>query len=211
MKGLIISGGDIKDYDLLKEQVNESDYIVCADSGASQILKIGKYPDIVIGDLDSLQKEEMDILKNENVEIIKFPVMKDETDTELCIDYLFKNNIKNITLMGVMGTRFDHTLANVYLLRKINVLGGTGKILDKFNTIYYVDNTIELKKNTDYFISIIPISSEGVSISLSGFLYSINKGHLNFGSSKGISNKIIEKAGNIKIHKGEAFVIESKD
>lgn len=211
MKGLIVSSGEIKDYELLKQVIKQNEYIVCADGGVNHLLKINEIPDIVLGDLDSIGKREMEILKEENVEIKRFPVMKDETDTELCIDYLLKNGFKDITLMGVTGTRFDHTLANIYLLRKIYLLGSSACIIEKNNSIYYVEDNISLKKRDGFFVSIIPISIDGILVSLSGFLYPLKNEHLGFSSTRGISNEIIDGYGEIRIHKGEALIIESKD
>lgn len=211
MKGLIVSSGEIKDYELLKQVVEENDYIVCADGGINHILKINKKPDIVLGDLDSIGKEGLKILNEENIEIQRFPVMKDETDTEICVNHLLKKGFKDITLMGVTGTRFDHMLANMYLLRKIYHLGSEVCIIDKNNRIYYCDDSISLKKREGFFISIIPISEEGIIVSLNGFLYPLKKDYIECSSTRGISNKIVEEYGDIKIHRGEAFVIESKD
>ena len=211
MKGLIISSGEIKDYKLLEQAVKENDYIVCADGGVNHLLKIGKLPNIVLGDLDSVGDKELEILKKENIEIKKFPVMKDETDTELCVEYLIKNNIKDITLIGVTGTRMDHTIANIYLLKKIALSGAKGSIININNTIYYTDDEILLKKRDDYYLSVIPLSESGATVSLNGFLYPLNKKNIQFSSTLGISNKITDDYGRIKIHKGDVLIIESKD
>ena len=57
--------------------------------------------------------------KEENVPIKKFPVKKDKTDSELSIEYLIEIGFKDITLVGAIGTRMDHTLANILLLNKL--------------------------------------------------------------------------------------------
>lgn len=211
MKALIISSGEIKDYNLLKKVVEDNDYIVCADGGVNHLLKIDKTPNIVLGDLDSVGKEELEVLKKKSIEIKKFPPMKDETDTELCVDYLLEKGFKNITLMGVTGTRIDHMLANIYLLKKIYKAGYSGSIIDENNRIYYTEDKISLEKRKDYFVSLIPINKEGVEISLEGFLYPLKNEHLDFGSTRGISNKIIEETGEIKLYSGCILVIESRD
>lgn len=211
MKGLIVSSGEIKDYKLLEQMVKEHDYIVCADGGVNHILKIDILPDIVLGDLDSIGKEELDILEKENIKIQKFPVMKDETDTELCIDYLLEGNFKEITLIGVTGTRLDHTISNIYLLKKIYLHGVKACIINENNRIYYENDEMSLGKRDNHYVSIIPLAKEGAIISLDGFLYPLKMETLEFSTSKGISNKVLESFGKIKIHKGEVLIIESKD
>lgn len=211
MNALIVSSGDIKDYKLLKKVVENSNFIVGADGGVNHLLKIGKLPDAVLGDLDSIGKEELKVLKEKAIEINKFPSMKDETDTELCVNYLLEKGFKNINFMGVTGTRMDHTLGNIYLLKKIYKLGVKGTIINRNNRIYYTEDTISLRPREGYFVSIIPLNEEGVEVSLEGFLYPLKKEHLGLASTRGISNKIIKEYGNIKIHKGMALIIESKD
>lgn len=211
MKGLIIASGEIKNYDFLRKLVEEHDYIVCADGGANHLLKIGEFPDIVLGDLDSIGKKELNILKKENIEIYKFPTMKDETDTEICVNHLLEKNIKNISLIGVTGTRIDHTLANICLLKKLYNLGAKATIVDDKNRILYLETDICLKRKDDWYISIVPISEDGISVSLSGFLYPLKKEVLEFGSTQGISNKIIKEYGQIMVHSGSALIIEAID
>ena len=94
MKALIVSSGDVNDYDLLKQIVEESDYIICADGGVNHLIKIHKAPDIVLGDLDSIGINELKVLIDKNIEIKKFPPIKDETDTELCVNYLLDKNFE---------------------------------------------------------------------------------------------------------------------
>lgn len=211
MKGLVISSGEIQDYNLLKEMLAENDFIICADGGVNHLLKIGKLPDIVLGDLDSIGKKELDVLEREKIEIKRFPTMKEKTDTELCVDFLLKKNFKEISLMGVTGRRLDHTLANIYLLKKIYKMGVKANIIDTNNKILYTEDTLSIKKKPDRFVSIIPISERGVEVSLRGFVYPLEKENLPFGSTMGISNKIIEDYGKVKVHRGSIIVIESKD
>lgn len=210
MKGLIISSGEIKDYKLLEQIVKENDYIVCADGGVNHLLKIDILPDIVLGDLDSVGKEELKFIKD-NIQIQKYPVMKDETDTELCVDYLLENKIEDITLIGVTGSRLDHTIANIYLLKKIYIKGAKACIINENNTIYYENDEISLKKREGFYLSMIPLTQEGAIVSLDGFLYPLKMEILEFSTTRGISNKIVEEFGRIKIHKGEVLIIESKD
>lgn len=211
MNALIVSSGDIQDYELLKEVVENTNYIVCADGGVNHLLKVNKFPDVVLGDLDSIGKEELKVLKENKIEINKFPSIKDETDTELCVRYLLNKGFDHIDLMGVTGTRIDHTLANIYLLKKIYQLGSRGSIIDKNNRIYYIEDTISLRSRKDYYTSIIPLNEDGIEVSLEGFAYPLKREHLEFGSTRGISNKIIEDYGNVKIHKGTALLVESRD
>lgn len=211
MKALIIANGKIEDYDLLSSLVQENEFILCADGGINHLMHINALPNLVLGDLDSVSEAGLEYIKSNSITIEKFPVMKDETDTELAINHLIRNKYKEITIIGGMGSRMDHTIGNIYLLRFLNKNGIKGCIINENNIIHLVEKDIRLYKKEGYYTSVIPITIDGIEISVSGFLYPLYKEHIAFGATRGISNEISEKLGIITIHKGEALVIESKD
>lgn len=211
MKALILASGSIKDYNILKSQAKISDFILCVDGGVDHILKTDFLPDIVLGDLDSISLEGLNFIEKNKIQIKKFPSIKDSTDTELAINYLKSGNYKEITLMGVTGSRQDHTLANIFLLNSLLEKNISGKIIDSNNIIYLINDCLELKKIEGYYISIIPIEKDGILLTIDGFFYNLENTLIPFGSTLGISNKILKDYGKIKIHKGKALVFQSKD
>ncbi len=211
MKGLIISGGNISDYKLLEELSLNMDFILCADGGIRHAIAIGRNPNAVIGDLDSTRDEDLEYINKNSIPVIKYPVEKDETDTELAIDYLIKNGLKDITLTGVTGSRMDHSLANIFLLERLMKNGIVGRIVDKNNSIYMTDKGLSISRKEGHYLSILPVNSDGVTLSLKGFYYPLVGEKIHFGSTLGISNKIIDDIGIVEIHSGLALIIESID
>lgn len=211
MRGLVISSGSIEDYLLLKKNVDNSDYIICADGGLNHILNIGKTPDIVVGDLDSVNQKGKVFIKRNNIDVIQYPEVKDKTDTELAILHAISKGIRDIILMGVTGSRIDHTISNIFLLKELYKKGIKVRIIDDNNIIYFSNKYMRIYRKEDVNISIIPLNESGVVITLEGFSYSLNKELIKFGSTLGISNELIEDYGNIVIESGDALIIESKD
>ncbi len=211
MKGLIVSNGTITDYDRLELVVKEVDFIICADGGMNHLAKINKKPDLVVGDLDSISESALSYIRNNNISVEKYSPIKDATDTELAMEYLIDKGYKEIILMGVTGTRQDHTMANIFLLDTLYDKGIKGKIIDDNNIICLTDDYLKLQYLEGSYVSIIPIVQEGIVISLNGFFYNLDNEFIRFGSTHGISNKIIDDFGIIKIHRGRALVFVSKD
>lgn len=211
MKGLIIASGNITDYTRLVSIIKYSDFVLCADGGMDHLLKINYIPDLVLGDFDSISKDSFNFIRENNIPIQKYPSIKDSTDTELAIDYLVENGFDEIILTGVTGTRLDHTMANVLLLNYLLKKRIKGKIIDDHNTIYLLEDYKELNDLKDFYISLIPINEDGIVLSLSGFFYNLDHEFIEFGSSRGISNKIIGQQGIIQIHNGKALLFISKD
>lgn len=209
--GLVIANGKIEDLEMLKDQIHSHDYILCADGGIRYIYETNLKVDAIIGDLDSVDEKFPGFIKRNNITIIKFPVEKDETDTELAIEYLIEKGCKQITLMGGIGSRIDHTLANILLLKRLAQRNVLGKLIDENNTIVLSSDYYKIKRKEGHYVSIIPITNSGVIVSLKGFYYPLEDSLIGYGSTLGISNRIIEDEGEIFIKKGEALIIESKD
>lgn len=114
MKGVLFTGGKAPKFQTIKNDLLNAHLIVAADSGFDSALKMGIKPDIIIGDMDSVQ-ELTSFNQYSSDKIMKYPRDKDETDTELGIKYLQDNNCNEIILIGGGGGRMDHFLALVLL------------------------------------------------------------------------------------------------
>lgn len=211
MKGLVVSNGEINDLNQLKDISKSVDFIISVDGGTNYILKANIKPDLVVGDLDSIEKDVLNKIKEENIQVLKFPSHKDYTDTELALKYLVDRKFEEIILMGVIGTRIDHTLANIYLLYNLFQKGIKGMIINEKNTIYITDNELEIEKEEGTFVSVIPINSSGAKVTLKGFLYETDRDDFHFSSTFGISNEIVERKGYIKVEEGICLIVKSKD
>ncbi|NLY67509.1 MAG: thiamine diphosphokinase [Tissierellia bacterium] len=211
LKALLILNGEKVNSTTILKLKDESDFILSADGGTDYCVELGIIPDLVIGDLDSISPKTLDILKKKEVPINVFPIKKDKTDSQLSIEYLMDKGAEEITIIGAIGSRIDHTLANILLLKTIKDKGIKGKIVHNNNIIYIIDDELILDKKNGYFVSIIPIESKGVLVSLKGFEYNLSKVKIDFASTLGVSNFVIDEKGYIKVHEGECLVVVSKD
>lgn len=211
MKALLILNGEKVNSTTILKLKDESDFILSADGGTDYCVELGIIPDLVIGDLDSISPKTLDILKKKEVPINVFPIKKDKTDSQLSIEYLMDKGAEEITIIGAIGSRIDHTLANILLLKTIKDKGIKGKIVHNNNIIYIIDDELILDKKNGYFVSIIPIESKGVLVSLKGFEYNLSKVKIDFASTLGVSNFVIDEKGYIKVHEGQCLVVVSKD
>ncbi len=211
MRGLIVSNGDITNYEKLSKVFRVSDFVICADGGIRHLMKIHQRPDLVLGDFDSISRESIEYIEREDIKTEKHTPIKDKTDTELAMDYLIEIGCSEISLIGATGSRQDHSIANILLLAYLLEKEIKGIVYDDKNTIYLIDDQLCLKREEKTFVSIIPISDTGIVLSISGFYYDLDKVFIPFASTHGVSNEIIEDFGKIKVHRGKALVIQSVD
>lgn len=211
MRAVIVSHGEVNDYEYIGNIMRDSDMVVCADGGAEYPLKCGIIPHAVIGDLDSINQDVLKSLNDKGCIIIKHPREKDYTDTQLAIDYAIENGAREIIMVASIGDRLDHTLANIFLLVKLAKKNIYAHLINEKNTIYIVSNSISLKGNLGDLISLIPLGGNVKGIYTEGLKYKLDDATMEIGDPLGISNVFINEDINIKIESGYLLVIKSRD
>ncbi|QGU95247.1 thiamine diphosphokinase [Clostridium bovifaecis] len=211
MKAVIVSGGTPPSYELIKQELQDSSCLICADSGANCLYKYNISPDIIVGDLDSIHEDALNCFRNKNTNILKYPREKDCTDTEIALDKAIELGANEIVLLGSTGSRIDHLLGNIGMLLKCLKLDVSATIKDEHNSIRVINKPIKVKGNIGNTFSLISYYEDVENLSISGAKYPLNNHYLEVGSALGISNEFLEKEVNITFTKGVLMVIFSKD
>ena len=210
MNCIIIANGILKNLNFYNEMLKNSEVIIAVDGGANYLFKINIIPNVIIGDLDSISSDAKKYYEKQKVSFIKYPTKKDFTDTEIAIDYAKKIGVKSIVFIGVLGKRFDHSIANIFLLKKTSFFNIPAKIIDENSEIYFLTgaSTLNIEGKPKDVLSIIPISQKVIGITLKGLEYPLKNSNLKFSSSRGISNVFKKKSAIIKIKEGDLLVIK---
>jgi len=110
-KAVILANGEFpKNIKLLKE----AEFLICCDGAINNLLKTTIKPDLIIGDLDSINNKLK--LQFSNI-IVKIPD-QNTNDLTKAINWCVKNNISSVKIIGATGKREDHSIANIALLTK---------------------------------------------------------------------------------------------
>ena len=188
--------------------------IIVCDRGLEALYKLKIIPNHVVGDFDSVSPEILEFYKKQSQIIFHtYHAEKDNTDTDIALKLAIRLKSSKITIMGALGKRIDHALANIHILKDALEANIPCQIIDEHNRIYLINKEITLEKDKIYgkYVSLIPLTSEVEGITLTGFKYPLENYTLPIGTSLGISNEIIEDRAHIKMKKGILIVIESKD
>ena len=105
----VILNGQMPTDDIIINQITNSDYIIAVDGSANKLFDIEIIPDVIIGDLDSLNNN------NKNIELVKTP-NQNKTDFRKTLEWCIEKNILNISIFGISGESEDHFLGNYYTL-----------------------------------------------------------------------------------------------
>ncbi len=211
MQAVIICGGSVTDYDRCRKILSQDAFIICADDGARHLRKINILPDLLLGDFDSIGAEDLAYYGEKGIEIIKYPVEKDKTDSEIAVDYALERGFKNLVILGATGSRLDHTLSNIFLLKKILDSGGTGCIINENNEIYLISDSIRLKKEERCNVTLLAITKKVTGVTTKGLYYQLQDAEIYMGSSFGVSNVFTDEYAEVSIKSGLLLVIKSRD
>lgn len=210
-KTLIISGGDIN-LEILKKILSNEFNIIAVDRGLQALYSVGIKPNYIIGDFDSVDKEILDSYKSNDLKVMKLNPEKDYSDTHMALKLAIELKSEEVYIVGALGKRIDHALANIHILKEALDKNVKCKILDENNEIQLVNTYIELKNDENYkYISLIPLTTEVTGVTLTGLKYPLENAILNIGHSIGISNEQILDTATINLKKGILILIKSKD
>lgn len=203
-RAMIFVNGNLSDLSQAKKIITKEDYLIATDGGVKHIHELGLIPNIIIGDMDSIDP---DLLKK--YKSIKYPTKKNKTDFELAVDYCLENKFQEIIIFGILGDRIDHMIANILLLAKTqteNILIKI-KIIEGKKEIYVLNKEITIKGKVGDEISIIPVTNKLEGVNDEGLYYRLIDDTLLFGTTKGISNIMTQTQIKISLKKGIALVI----
>jgi thiamine pyrophosphokinase len=211
VRDVIIAGGQTHEDEKGRRWVEEGDLIVGADGGAGQALAWGLLPDLVIGDMDSLSDQDQAALAARGCRFVVHPRAKDETDLELALTCAVQQGAQEILVLGALGGRLDHTLANVFLLA-LPVLGGISvRIVQGRSETFLVRSgevaTIEGQPGD--LVSLLPLGGDACGVRTTGLAWALHGDDLCFGFTRGVSNEMKEPMAQIGLDRGNLLVVHS--
>lgn len=207
-RAIIFVNGNLSDLRQAKKIILKNDYLICADGGVGHALKLGLTPQTVIGDFDSISLSLQKKLGEKNIELIKHPRKKDETDFELAIQLALKRRFNKIIIFGILGDRIDHFLANIFLITKIQTKNPLIKIkiIEGNKEIFILNKEAIIKGKIGDEVSIIPVSEKLEGLVTEGLEYKLDNEILLFGSTRGVSNVMKKKSAKVTAVSGIGLI-----
>lgn len=209
MHVVIIANGVIGDEARARALAAQADLLICADGGARYALAWGLPPDIVIGDMDSLDAGELERLASAGARLIRHPSRKDETDLELALAQALREGANEITILGALGGRPDQTLANILLLAWPRLKSVRVTIVEGRDRLFLVRGAVTLRGKQGDIVSLLPLSPRVTHITTTGLEYPLRDEALYRGLTRGISNVMIADEATITVGQGLLLVSHS--
>ncbi len=203
MRTVIIANGAPPTVADLARWLRPGDRLICADGGGRAALAAGLKPDLVVGDFDSLTEAELAALAAGGAMLERHPRRKDETDLELALRRALADGATDIVVLGGLGGRLDHTLANAMLLALPGLSGGRARLAGGAETLSVVRGmeTLTLDGQPGDTVSLLPLG-EAAGIVTSGLAYPLRNEALRVGPARGVSNEMYSARATIRLGTG---------
>ena len=200
--------GDFTPVDI---EVNSDDLLIAADNGLQYLRELGRMPDVIIGDFDSLNPDYRGFLNEfqrlPDKELLALPVEKDDTDTLSAVRFGLKRGYRTFEIYGALGGRFDHSFANIQTLIFIKNQGAEGCILDEKQKLFILkDETLELEDGLYSGFSVFALDPVVRGVTIRGMKYELENAELTRDFPIGCSNEL-PAAGRAVITVREGMVL----
>lgn len=231
MHALVVAGGSIPtttppglhslrldDHAWLRREASRARIIIGADAGAGHLWACGVRPDLVVGDLDSLDQATIDALEAAGVPFDRHPTMKDATDLELAIRKAVDRGATSLSIAAATGSpgngdeRLDHLFGNVGLLGHPMVRGITPRLISPTNEICLITGpeSVRIIGELGDFVSLVPLTDHVDGITTTGLAYPLHGERLAWGTSRGISNELLQTTATVRATAGRILVIHQR-
>lgn len=206
-RACVFCNGQLESPAKAKKIANDCNLLIAADGGAKYFADIGLIPQVIIGDMDSIDS---DIWKSKSgIENIKYPTDKDKSDAELAVEYALEHGCEQVILLAATGGRLDHTLGNITL---VAAYPGRVAIFDGTSTLVAVDKSEKcvLNGKIGTTVSLIPYSAGPLTIRTSGLRYPLQDQSLRY-PTHGLSNELSQTQAYVCVKDGIILVSIEND
>jgi thiamine pyrophosphokinase len=187
------------------------DLVIAADGGARHATAVGRSIDLWVGDGDSIGEAGLASIAEAGIPIRRSPVDKDESDTELALLAALEAGARRVTILGALGgERFDHGLANVWLLGHPGLAGCDVRLLDATVRIRLVGpGRADLGGRIGDLVTLLPFGGDATGLTTDGLRYALQGESLRSGPSRGLSNVRVAGDAGLTVGSGRILVLET--
>jgi thiamine pyrophosphokinase len=184
---LVLVGGAVHADDGLRAALAGADVVIAADGGLRHAAALGLTPDLLVGDLDSVDPDTL--AAHPGLAVERHPADKDALDLELALDAAAARGAGRITVVGGLSGRLDQTLATILVVQARHAAGATLAVLDGRRAVWPLrpGEARELPLRAGDRFSLLALDREA-RVSVAGARYPLDEAALTRALGLGVSN-----------------------
>ena len=210
MKAVVVASGELVADDAA--WLDAADLVIAADGGAGSLDRIGRRPDMIVGDLDSIDPSLLERLAAEGIPIERHPADKDASDTELAVTCALDAEAAEVVILGAVGgDRLDHELANLLLLADPALAARDVMAARGPTTIraLHGGGTLRLRGAAGDYVTLLSVGGDASGVTTDGLRWPLDGAALAMGRSRGLSNEVQRAPASVRLELGTLLVVET--
>lgn len=203
---VVLAGGEAVD-PAVRALLPDPDLVVAADSGVHHAKALGLHVDLVVGDLDSVDRAALDDVVAAGARVERHAPQKDATDLELALDAALDRGATRVVVVGIGGGRLDHLLANMLVLAspvfaaaRIEAIVGDARLL-----VVHDEEVIDGVPGD--LLTLLPLGGPAVGVRTTGLRYALDGERLDAGSTRGVSNELTDTRATVSLTGGVLLAV----
>jgi len=201
-KIFLFANGELPKPKALAKKLGEADFLIAVDGGLNHMIALDLEPDLIIGDLDSIDEDILQHYQKKKTKIQKYPIDKDQNDLELAIQAAIEMNPQTIWIVAALGNRIDQTLANIFLLTRDDLRSIDTRLVDGEREVFLIREHATLSGEPGQLVSLVPINGPVEGVTTEGLKFPLNNETLYPDQTRGISNRLTDSSARITIKNG---------
>lgn len=210
MKVVVVASGELDASD--EAWLDDAELVIAADGGAGSLDRLGRQPDVLVGDLDSVVPLLVARLAATGTSVERHPIDKEASDTELAVEMALGAGGDAVVLLGAVGgKRLDHELANLLLLADPALAGHDVRAVRGGTRVRAVHGgeRLDLDGSSGDLVTLLPIGGDATGVTTQGLKWPLDGATLRMGRSRGLSNEVVGTPASVRITHGTLLVVET--
>lgn len=191
----------------LPREAGPGDLVIAADGGLALCQRLGLSPHLFLGDGDSLR-----IPLPPGLPTHPLPVEKDDTDTLAALRLGLARGYALFHILGGVGGRLDHTLANVQSLLFLARSGAVGYLIGPgLAATVLTEGALRFPAGLTGTLSVFALGGEATGVTERGLHYSLQNATLTPDFPLGVSNRLLGRAAEVSVKTGALLILYLPD
>lgn len=203
---VLVANGELTAPAYARRLLRPSDLVIAVNGGTRLAWRLGRVPDLLVGDADSLPAPLQAWLEAHEVPRHLHPRDKEHTDLELALHHAATLGPQRILLLGITGGRVDHTVANLSLMALGPRLGVALEAIVGEEHLVLVQERHRILGAVGQSVSLLPWGGDAVGVSTEGLRWALHGETLPFGPARGISNEMAAAVATVTLRAGLLLV-----
>lgn len=180
--------------------VDPDDLVIAADAGYKQLG--GIKPHLVVGDFDSLGY----VPREESV--VELPARKDDTDALFAVKLGLSRGFRRFVLLGSVGGRLDHTLANIQALSYLTTRGARGVLTGSGETVAMIQNgALRFSGTPEGIVSVFAYGGTATGVTEENLAYPLDRATVTTDFPIGVSNEFTNQPACVTVEEGCLLIV----